>query len=78
MNKAEKIRHGNIESWKKKREAFFKTNPRCSVCKEKLTNYTETDKCWRCRAAESYDKFMAKNPDYQKKYQHERHKNRKK
>jgi len=69
MTKTQKISHGNIEAWKKKREAFFKTNPKCSVCGDKLTNYTRTGKCWRCRVNRDYKKFMEKNPDYYKKYQ---------
>ena len=76
MNKVEKISHGNMEAWKKKREVFFKSNPRCSECNDKLTSYTRTGKCWRCRVNGDYKAFMAKNPGYQKRYQHERYKNR--
>jgi len=68
MNKAEKISHGNIKTWEKKREAFFKTNPVCSVCGKKITLYTETGKCAKCRAKKSKKKFESKNPGYHKKY----------
>ncbi len=77
MNKAEKISHGNLSTWERKREAFFKSNPRCSDCGDKLTNYTRTGKCWRCRVNGNYEDFIGKHPGYQKKYQHERYMNRK-
>lgn len=77
MNQAEKISYGNIETWKKKREAFFKSNPKCKECGDKLMNYTRTGKCWKCRVNGDYKKFMNNNPSYQKRYQHERWENRK-
>ena len=76
MNKTEKIRHGNIETWKKKREAFFKSDPRCSECGDKLTNYTRTGKCWRCRVNGNHKAFTDKNADYHKKYNKIRDKKR--
>jgi len=68
MNKAQKISHGNIETWKKKREAFFKTNPVCSICGKKIMLYTETGKCPKCRARKSREKFESNNPSYHNKY----------
>ena len=76
MDKNQKISHGNIETWKKKRELFFASDPKCSECNDKLTNYTRTGKCWRCRVNGNYKDFMDKNLGYQKKYQHDRYKNR--
>ena len=68
MTKKEKISHGNIEAWKKKREAFFKTDPKCSDCGNKITHYTKTGMCPKCRAKKNINFFHSKNPGYHKKY----------
>ena len=73
MNKAEKISHGNLTTWEKKRKEFFASDPRCSECGDKLTNYTRTGKCWRCRVNGNYKTFIGEHPGYQKKYQRERY-----
>ena len=72
MNKAQKISHGNLKAWEKKRKAFLKTKPRCSICNKKLRHYTKTKKCPKCRAKKHTESFSDNHPDYQKEYQRKR------
>ena len=71
MTKAEKISHGNEAAWEKKRQTFLKSKPKCSICHEKITHYTETGMCPKCRAAYNLVIFKKNNPTYFKKYNHE-------
>ena len=68
----EKIGHGNFDTWNKKRDAFFASNPRCSVCHNRLTHVTKTGMCAQCRADFNTEKFDKKHPSYHKKYNHVR------
>ena len=68
--------HGNINAWDKKREKFFKSDPRCSVCKGKILHYTKKGMCSYCRAIFNANKFKGKTPEYHKDYNKIRDKGR--
>ena len=67
---------GNINRHKKKTMEFLATNPVCSCCGEKLTHFSRIMLCEQCRNHKNYQAFLARNPGYQKWYQHERWLNR--
>ena len=64
----EKVSSANLVTWDKRRIAFLATNPRCSMCKEKILHYTIKKMCAKCRALFNKEKFNEKSPDYYKQY----------
>ncbi len=67
---------GNIETWKKRRQAFFASKPRCSECNELIQHYTTKGMCSKCRAKFNTKSFEKNNPNYHKKYNKVRDKKR--
>jgi len=56
------------ETWDKKREAFFATNPKCKECGHAIDHYTRTGLCRLCQKDMYKKKAQAKAPEYRRNY----------
>lgn len=56
------------ETWAKKREAFFATNPKCTECGDAIDHYTRTGLCRKCQTIEHKKRAQAKAPEYNRRY----------
>ena len=56
------------ETWDKKRETFFATNPKCTVCGGAIDHYTRTGRCRKCQVIEYKRRAQAKAPGYRRNY----------
>jgi len=55
-------------TWDKKREAFFASNPKCTVCGDAIDHYTRTGLCRKCQVIEYKKRAKAKAPEYSRNY----------
>ena len=56
------------ETWDKKREAFFATNPKCKECGCAIDHYTRTGLCRLCQKDMYKKRAQAKAPEYRRNY----------
>jgi len=56
------------ETWDKKREAFFATNPKCKECGRAIDHYTRTGLCRLCQKDMYKKRAQAKAPEYRRNY----------
>ena len=56
------------DTWEKKRQAFFATNPKCTVCGGGFDHYSRTGICRKCQIIKYRIKAQAKAPEYRRRY----------
>jgi len=63
------------ETWDKKRQAFFATNPKCTECGDAIDYYTRTGFCRKCQVIEYKRRAQAREPEHSRAYR-KKHKKR--
>lgn len=56
------------DTWEKKRQAFFATNPKCTECGGTFDHYSRTGVCRKCQIIKYRKMARAKAPEYRRNY----------